>query len=109
MNRSPSPPPEKHRLILALVIRPPHGERVLRPDHEGGPVATGLGERTIQRVQLRGGQADVDCAFGHGQQIRAGIPQELFEAIAQIVVGDPAMGLAAEVRHAPEDHVAVRR
>ena len=72
-------------------------------------------ERLVQRVQLRGRHADVDRALGHRQHVGAGIAQELFEAVAEIVVGDLPL-LAAElvlhrravvhvVRWIGEDHV----
>ena len=66
-------PPAEDRLVFALVTRPPHRERALRPDHRRGPVAARLGERFFERVQLRRRHADVDRAFGNGQQVRARI------------------------------------
>ena len=44
-------PAVQDRFVLALVVRPPHRERVLRPDDERGPVAARLAERLLQRVQ----------------------------------------------------------
>ena len=90
-------PAIQDRFILPLVIGPAQRESVLRPDHERGPVAAGLGECLVQRVQLRGRHADVDRAFRHRQQVRAGVAQELVEFAAQIVVGDLAASCAVLV------------
>ncbi len=53
------PPAVQDRLVLPLVIRPAKREVVLRPDHEGGPVAARVGERLVQRMQLRRGDRRV--------------------------------------------------
>jgi crotonobetainyl-CoA:carnitine CoA-transferase CaiB-like acyl-CoA transferase len=46
-------PPVQDRLVLALVVGTTHGERVLGPDHERRPLATGGAKRRLQRVELR--------------------------------------------------------
>ncbi len=69
-------PAVQDRFVLALVIRPPEREGVLRPDHEGRPLAAGLAERLLQRVELRRRHADVDRALGHGQDVDAGVVEQ---------------------------------
>jgi hypothetical protein len=44
-------PAIQERFILALIIRTTEREGVLRPDHEGGPLAAGLAERLLQVVE----------------------------------------------------------
>ena len=83
---------------------------VLRPDHERGPVAAGIGECLVERVQLRRRHADVDGALRYRQHVRARIAQELIELAAERVVADLELlgGLAFVidvVRRVREDHV----
>ena len=46
-------PAVEDRFVLALVVRAAEREGVLRPDHEGRPLATSLAEGRLQRVELR--------------------------------------------------------
>ena len=49
-------------------------------------MAARLPEHPLQRVDFRRGHANVYGALSNSQQVRAGVPQKLFEAIAQIVI-----------------------
>ena len=88
-------PAAEHGFIKSLVIGSPHGEGVLRPDDESRPVAARLPERLLQRVKFRGGHANVDRPFVDGENIDAGIAQELLEALAEIVVENLPMSFLA--------------
>src|ERR1017187_4668185 len=84
----PVAPAIKDRLVHPLVVRPAQSEMVLGPDHEGGPVASGVGERPEERVQLRRGHAHVDGALRHREHVGRGVPQELIELAAESIVVD---------------------
>lgn len=47
-------PAVKEMLVLALVVRTPHGEGVLGPDNESRPLATGFAKRCLQHIHLTG-------------------------------------------------------
>src|ERR1017187_4821063 len=53
-------PAVEDRLVLPLVVRPPHRERVLRPDYGRAPVAARLAEDALQSGDLRGRHADIE-------------------------------------------------
>ena len=81
-------PAIKDGLKLALIIGMAEREAVLGPDQKRGPVAACVGERTVQRVQLRRGHADIHGAFCDRQYVRARLEEEVIEFRPQVVIHD---------------------
>ncbi len=81
-------PAIEDRLVVALVIGPPKREGVLRLDYEGRPLATGLAEGLLQRVELQRRHADVDRALGDAQNIDESVDEQSAESIAERIVLD---------------------
>ena len=79
-------PAIEDRFVLPLVISAPEREGILGPDHEGRPFAPGLAERFLQRVELRGGHADVDGALGDSEDVHAGVVEERAKTLAKGIV-----------------------
>ena len=101
--------------VLALVVGAPQGKRVLGPDDEGRPLATGSTKRRLQRIQFRGTHRDIHCPLGDREQVGAGYLQEPREVFTQVIVQDRAVraphlvfgrvGIVHIVRRVGEGHV----
>ena len=81
-------PAIENGFVLALVVSATEREGVLRPDDEGGPLATCINPSLLQCVQLRRAHAHIASTLGHDQEVQAGVVEELVEPIAQGIVHD---------------------
>src|SRR5262249_3823722 len=93
-------PPVQDGFILALIVCPSQREMAFGPDHEGGPVAAGVGERTVEGMQLRTTHANVDRAVAYLDQVRRRLLQERIETVPKGVVADRQLfGILAFIGH----------